>query len=153
MHTNKPLIVLFAAASLLAGCASSLGGDAYSRDEARREMRVEFATVDSVRIVQIEGTKTSIGSVAGAAIGGVAGSSVGGGGKSSTVGAVVGAVVGGVAGSAVEEVATRRQGIEITVKLDNGEYRAIVQQDEGENFQQGERVRLVKGSSATRVTR
>ncbi|MDR3055447.1 MAG: glycine zipper 2TM domain-containing protein [Zoogloeaceae bacterium] len=152
MNRNQSLIALFAVASLLAGCASNLGGDAYSRDEARREMRIEFATVDSVRTVQIEGTKTAVGSVAGAAIGGVAGSSIGGGGKSSTVGAVVGAVVGGVAGSAVEEVATRRQGIEITLKLDNGEYRAIVQQDEGENFQPGERVRLIKGS-ATRVAR
>jgi outer membrane lipoprotein SlyB len=43
--------------------------------------------------------------------------------------------------------------VEVTIKLDNGEYRAIVQQDEGENFQPGERVRLVKGSSATRVAR
>ena len=152
MPPHKTLIALLATASMLTGCASNLGGDAYSRDEARREMHVEFATVDSVRPVQIEGTKTAIGSVAGAAIGGVAGSSVGGG-KSSTVGAVVGTVVGGVAGSAIEEVATRRQGMEITVKLENGQYRAIVQQDEGENFQPGERVRLIKGSRATRVTR
>jgi outer membrane lipoprotein SlyB len=153
MRERKILIVLLTTAFILTGCASNLGGDAYSRGEARREMKVEFATVDSVRLVQLEGTKTPIGSVAGAVIGGVAGSSIGGGDKTSAVGAVLGSVVGGVAGSAVEEAVTRRQGVEVTVKLDNGEYRAVVQQDEGENFQPGERVKLLRGSGATRVAR
>ena len=61
------------------GCASSLTGDTYSRSEARAPQTVRMGTVESVRLVQIEGTKTNIGTGAGAVIGGVAGSSVGGG--------------------------------------------------------------------------
>ena len=56
-------------------------------------------------------------------------------------------------GAAAEEAVTRQDGVEITVKLENGEYLAIVQADDGENFQRGERVRLVDGGQATRVTR
>ena len=53
----------------LGGCAQGLGGGAYSRTEARRAMTVQFGTIESVRAVQLEGTKTPIGPVAGAAVG------------------------------------------------------------------------------------
>jgi len=139
---------------LVGGCASNLGGSDYSRTEARRVMTVRFATVESVRMVRLEGTKSPVGSLAGAVAGGVIGSSLGGRGPtSSAVGAVIGAVAGGVGGSALEEAATRKQGVEVTVQLDQGGYLAIVQEDEGEGFQPGERVRLVGSGEATRVTR
>jgi outer membrane lipoprotein SlyB len=146
-------LMLVAFLFVATGCASRLDGGTYERGEARREMRVTFATVESVRPVLIEGTKSYVGTMAGAAIGGIAGSSIGGNSKESAAGAVIGSVVGGIAGSAVEEAVTRERGMEITIRLDNGEYRAVVQSDDGENFQPGERVRLVKGSNATRVTR
>ena len=94
-----------AALLILGGCAQGLGGGTYSRTEARRAMTVQFGTIESVRGVQLEGTKTPIGSVAGAAVGGIAGSTIGGG-RGSAVAAVLGAVAGGVAGAAVEEGAT-----------------------------------------------
>jgi outer membrane lipoprotein SlyB len=153
MYVQETRIFLWAAAFLLAGCASSLDGGTYGRDEARREMRIEFATVESVRPVQLEGARTHIGSLAGAALGGIAGSAIGSGSKESAAGAVIGGVAGGIAGNAIEEAITRKPGVEITVKLTNGEYRAVVQQDEGENFQPGEQVRLVSGSGATRIAR
>lgn len=91
------LAVALLAAGATTGCATGLGGDVYQRGEARRAMQVRFATITSVRPVQIEGTKTPVGTVAGAAVGGIAGSTVGGG-KGSTIGAVLGAVAGGLAG-------------------------------------------------------
>ncbi|MDR0529307.1 MAG: hypothetical protein LBG69_06845 [Zoogloeaceae bacterium] len=139
-------------ALLLAGCAAGLGGEDYPRGQARQAMKVRFATVESVREVQIEGTKTPVGSAAGAVIGGVAGGAVGHG-KGSAVGAVIGAVVGGVGGAAAEEAITRQKGMEITVKLDGGEYLAIVQADGQENFQPGEKVRLIGVDSSLRVAR
>jgi outer membrane lipoprotein SlyB len=135
----------------LGACASNLTGDSYSRGEARRAMVVRYATVESVRMVKLEGTKSNIGTVAGGAVGGIAGSSIGQG-KGSAVGAVLGAVAGGLAGAAVEEGATRSQGIEVTVKLDNGSSMAIVQEYAGESFVRGQRVRLVQDGSTTRVT-
>ncbi|MDR1062471.1 MAG: glycine zipper 2TM domain-containing protein [Azoarcus sp.] len=153
---NHPVLTmaLLAAASLtFGGCAAGLGGDDYSRTEARQTMHIRFATVESVRPVKLEGTKTPIGTAAGAVAGGVIGSSLGRGHTSSSVGAVLGAIAGGVGGAAVEEAVTRQDGVEITVRLENGEYLAIVQADKGENFRRGERVRLVGSGQATRVTR
>ena len=115
-------------------------------------MVVKFATVQSVRFVKLEGTKSQVGTVAGGAVGGIAGSGVGGG-RGSAVAAVLGAVAGGMAGAAIEEGVTRSQGVEVTVRLDGGRYMAVVQQDAGENFRPGERVRLVQDGGTMRVTR
>jgi outer membrane lipoprotein SlyB len=144
-------VALLAAVSVV-GCASGLGGGDYERAEARRVMNVRMGIIESVRLVKLEGTKSPVGTLGGAAVGGIAGSTVGGG-KGSAIAAVVGAVVGGIAGSAAEEGMTRKQGVEVTVKLDNGEILAIVQEDGGEGFKPGERVRLLQDGRTTRVTR
>ena len=149
---RSALILALVATLGMAGCASNLSGDTYSRGEARRAMVVKFATVQSVRLVKLEGTKSPVGTVAGGAIGGIAGSGVGGG-RGSAVAGVIGAVAGGLAGSAIEEGVTRSQGVEVTVRLDGGRYLAVVQQDAGENFRPGERVRLVQDGGTMRVTR
>ena len=146
------LVSLLLLAVLLGGCASSLQGNVYSRDEARRPQVVLMGTVESLRLVQIEGTKTRIGPTAGAAVGGIAGSEIGGG-KGSYVAAVIGAVAGGMAGAAIEEGMTRTQGVEITVREDSGQLRAYVQQmAEGEIFRVGDRVRVLMLNGTARVT-
>ncbi|MBS7661418.1 glycine zipper 2TM domain-containing protein [Pseudomonas lalucatii] len=151
---RKPtlLIASFTAMALtLGGCASSLTGDTYSRDEARRVQVVRMGTIESLRPVKIEGTKTPIGAGAGAVVGGVAGSGVGGG-RGSAVAAVVGAVAGGLLGAAAEEGLTRTQGVEITVREDDGTMRAYVQEvEENQIFRVGERVRILSVNGTSRV--
>lgn len=149
---NKRIQVMAAAlaAAVLAGCAPGLGGGSYTRDEARREQNVRMGVVESVRPVQIEGTRSGVGPAAGAVVGGIAGSTVGGG-RGSAVAAVVGAVAGGVAGQAVEEGATRKNGVEITVKLNSGALVAIVQEAD-ESFRAGDRVRILSDGRTSRVT-
>lgn len=142
--------VLIIAATVLAGCAQGLGGGSYTRDEARREQNVRMGKVESVRQVQIEGTRSGVGPAAGAVVGGVAGSTVGGG-RGSAVAAIVGAVAGGVAGQAIEQGTTRKNGVEVTVKLDNGALVAIVQEAD-EIFQTGDRVRILSDGRTSRVT-
>ncbi|WP_292781018.1 glycine zipper 2TM domain-containing protein [Methylophilus sp. UBA6697] len=137
-------------AGVLAACASSNSGNVYSRDEARKAQTVKTGVVESVRSVKLEGTKSPVGTIAGGAIGGIAGSSVGGG-KGSAIAAVIGAVAGGLAGSAAEEVATRKNAYEITVKLDGGGLVAIVQEAD-EQFNAGERVRIVESGGTSRVS-
>ena len=144
------LFVSVAAAVVLAGCVSQKTGDVYTRDEALRDQSVRRATVESVRPVKIEGTRTGVGAVAGGAVGGIAGSTVGTG-KTSNVAAVVGAVGGGLAGQALEEGATRKNGVEVTVRLENGEMRAIVQ-DATDKFVTGQKVRLLTQNGITRVS-
>ena len=153
MNKLIPLIMIYVFFSGLSGCASKLTGDTYSRDEVRKPQVVRMGVIEALRPVKIEGTKTNIGSAAGAAVGGIAGSEIGGG-KGSIVAAVIGAVAGGMAGAAIEEGITRTQGVEITVREDSGQLRAYVQQlNEGELFRVGDRVRILIVNGTSRVTR
>ncbi|MFT6431821.1 MAG: outer membrane lipoprotein SlyB [Halopseudomonas sp.] len=137
----------------LAGCASSLTGETYSREEARTPQIVRTGVVESVRPVKLEGTKTIIGPAAGAVIGGVAGSGVGGG-RGSAIAAVVGALAGGMAGAAAEEGITRTQGVEITVREDDGSMRAYVQEASPDvTFNTGDRVRVQSINGRSRVVK
>ncbi len=146
------LIAVLGAATLLTGCASSLTGDTYSRADARQVQTVRMGTIESLRPVRIEGTKTAIGAGAGAAVGGIAGSTIGGG-RGRAVAAVIGAVAGGMAGAAAEEGLTRTQGVEITVYEDDGVMRAYVQAvNPNEIFRVGERVRIVTVNGTSRVS-
>lgn len=143
-------LTLSAAAIVLSGCAGSQSGSAYSRSRTRGEMHVRTGVIESVRTVTIEGTQSGVGVVAGGVVGGIAGSNVGQG-KGSTVGSVLGAVLGGVAGQAIEEKASKKDGLEITVKLDSGQLIAVTQEAD-ETFRAGERVRVLSGSGVTRVS-
>ncbi|KRW61979.1 outer membrane lipoprotein [Pseudomonas sp. TTU2014-080ASC] len=151
---RKAIVVAVSLGSLalLGGCTSNLTGDSYSREEARQVQTVRLGTIESLRPVKIEGTKTPIGSGAGAIVGGVAGSGVGGG-RASAVAAVIGAVAGGLLGAATEEGLTRTQGVEITVREDDGSLRAYVQEvQENQIFRVGERVRIMTVNGTSRVT-
>ncbi len=67
MRKSVLLVASFSTmAMLLSGCQSSLTGDSYSRDEARRVQTIRMGTIESLRPVKIEGTKTPIGGAAGA---------------------------------------------------------------------------------------
>lgn len=142
--------VFLLAAFTLAGCASSMSGDVYSRNQTRQVEDVRMATVESVRQVKIEGTKSPVGTIAGAIVGGIAGSNVGQG-KGSSVGTVLGTVAGGMLGSAVEENVTREAGLEITVRFDNGRMIAVTQAAT-EQFRPGDRVRVLSGNGVTRIS-
>jgi len=144
------LLVLLGLSGLIVACASEKASDVYSRDQTQQVQTVKMGVVESVRNVKIEGTKTPIGAGAGAAIGGVAGSTVGHG-SGSTIAAIAGAVVGGLAGAAAEEGLTRENGLELTVQLDSGVMISVVQ-EANEQFQPGDRVRVLEGGGATRVT-
>ena len=140
----KPaVIVLSGLALLLGGCASSLTGDSYSRGEARHETTIRKGVVESVRFVKLEGTKSGVGAVAGGAVGGIAGAGVGSG-RGSSIVSVLGAVA--------EEGVTRKQGVEITVQLDDGSLLAVVQEAD-ETFAPGEKIRLLRTGGTTRVAK
>lgn len=149
---NRTFAIALVAAStlLLAGCPAGLGGKDYSRDQARTVQEVQMGVVESVRQVNIEGTKSPVGAAAGAVVGGAAGSTVGGG-TGRVITTTVGALIGGLGGAAAEEAVTRQAGLEITVKLDSGRMIAITQAAD-EEFRVGDRVRVLSGGGTTRVT-
>jgi outer membrane lipoprotein SlyB len=142
------------AASVLAlglnGCADNVGSGEYSRQQVQTEQTVRYGVVDQVRPVVIQGNNSGIGAVAGAGLGGVAGSTIGHN-SGSVAGAIAGAVIGGLAGNAVENSANKKNGVEITIKLDNGQVIAVTQGAD-EQFHIGDRVRVLSGGGVTRVS-
>jgi len=153
MRKSVLLIASFSTmAMLLGGCTNSLTGDSYSRDEARRVQTIRMGTIESLRPVKIEGSNSPIGAGAGAIIGGVGGSAIGGG-RGSIVTAVIGAVAGGYLGNKAEQGLTSAQGVEITVREDDGGMRAYVQEVQpNEIFRVGERVRISTVGGTSRVS-
>lgn len=150
VKTAWGVVAVIAALSLLTGgCMAGLGGGDYSRSQTRTEQTVRMGTVTAVSEVTIEGTEGAVGAVAGGATGAVIGHQVGkGGGK--TVATVLGALGGAAAGAAVEKGVTKRPGWEITVKLDEGQTIAVVQEKEqNETFAVGDKVRVLKSSDGT----
>ena len=131
----------------LSGCPASMSGDSYTRGQARQAQDVQLGYVQNVRQVMIEGTKSGVGAISGAALGGLAGSNIGKG-NGQIAGAIGGAVLGGVAGAAVEEGVTRQPGLEITVQLDYGRTIAITQAAD-EPFYPGDRVQVMTGYDGT----
>ena len=147
----KRVTAALAIGMAVGGCATqSNSNSVYSGGQVQREQIVRLGVVESVRQVAIQRQDSGVGTLAGAGLGGVAGSAIGQG-RGSIVGAIVGAVAGGVAGNAIENSADRRPGYELTVRLDNGEMRAIVQ-DADEFFQPGDRVRILSRGGISRVT-
>ncbi len=139
------LVFLAATVALLSGCASSMSASSYERRQARTAHEVQMGMVEHVKEVEIEGTKSRVGTTAGAVAG------VGAMRGHGPVGRVAGAVAGGIAGAAVEEGVTRQKGLEITVKLDGGRLLAVTQAAD-EDFKVGDRVRILFGGHGdTRV--
>ncbi|KRC70376.1 Outer membrane lipoprotein SlyB precursor [compost metagenome] len=138
--------------AVLGGCANhSASSGVYSFDQAQREQIVRTGTVTGVRPIVIQTDKSSgVGMVAGGALGGVAGNAIGGG-TGRTIATVGGVILGALAGNAVENRTGRNSGLEITVRLDNGETR-VVAQEADVPVSVGQRVQVISGAGPTRVT-
>ena len=137
--------------AVLGGCANrSASSGVYSYDQAQREQIVRIGTVTGVRPIVIQNDKASgVGMVAGGALGGVAGNAIGGG-TGRTIATVGGVILGALAGNAVENRAQTNSGLEITVRLDNGETR-VVAQEADVPVSVGQRVQVISGAGPTRV--
>lgn len=137
------LIVLSVSFCMVLGaCTSSMSSNTYSRSQAGKVQTVHEGEVVMVREVQIEGSKSGLGAVAGGFMGYAIGKNVGGG-SGRDLARTAGTIGGAMAGAAAEEAATRQTGLEITVKLDNGEVISIVQ---GADviFDEGDSVKVIR---------
>lgn len=152
--THRRWLAAFSVAgslAVLAGCAhQSASSSVYTYGQAQREQIVRLGTVEAVRNVVIQNERSSgAGALAGGALGGVAGSSIGGG-RGQILAAIGGGLLGAMAGDAVEHQTGKSGGLEITVRLDNGETRVIAQEADVA-ISAGQRVRVVSGNGPTRV--
>lgn len=111
------------ALTLTTGCAPR----GIAQSQVNQAMRVEPGIITAIKQVEINnnGVGNGLGVVLGTAAGGVLGNKVGGGtGKvlATAAGAVAGGVIGGMAGNSMDA----RYGVEVVVKLDNGQSVATV---------------------------
>jgi len=137
----------------LSGCAPKVGGSDVNVSGARTVQRVSFGTVQSVREVRIENDAsvgTAVGTVGGAIVGGILGSMIGDG-RGRTLATMGGAIAGAGAGYLGGQALQTQTGLEITVRMDSGEIIAIAQGADMA-FSPGQRVQVVSGGGATRVT-
>jgi outer membrane lipoprotein SlyB len=158
-NMNKSTIAVCALALActvgMSGCASmGSSADVYGSLQTQHEETVRTATVESVRGVTIannDGRPLPFGAIGGGLLGAVAGSAIGEG-HGSLLAGVIGGLAGAVAGDHVQDHFEQQKGLEITVRLDNGDLRAITQAADAQMFYAGQRVRLLSSGGITRVT-
>lgn len=138
----------------LGGCTSpNPYGDAYGSADTRKVQQVYYGTVVKAEPVTIDASTqaNAIGTVAGAAIGGILGSGVGGG-SGSDIAAIGGGLLGGYLGSKTAEETAKRNGVNLTIKLEDGKMIAIVQEaNPNMIFQPGQPVQINMYGSEARV--
>lgn len=150
---TRSLVLIAPVALLLAGCAGpGVGGGDYTTSQVRGEQSVRLGTVESVRHVRIQSDQPGIVGILGGGVAGAALGSTVGGGNGNAAATALGALAGAVAGNAAESSIETKEGVEITVRLDSG-YVIAVTQGADETFKVGERVQVLGGGGATRVTR
>jgi outer membrane lipoprotein SlyB len=148
MKATCTLAALLAASAFLGGCASNPaptyanGGYRNSYDNTAS---AGYGTIESIQVTSGEGRTSGAGAVVGGLVGALAGNQVGSGGGR-TAATVAGGVGGALIGNRVEQNRNPegQQMYAINVRLDNGEYRTVVQ-DSVYDLRNGNRVRIVDG--------
>jgi outer membrane lipoprotein SlyB len=160
MYKNTPITLsarlvigafALSAVALVSGCAKpSASANVYNYNQTQRDQIVRNGTVINVRPITIQSEQSSgAGAIAGGAVGGVAGSAIGGG-TGRTLAIIGGAILGALAGNAIEDKMDKKDGLEISVRLDNGETRVIAQEADLP-IMMNQRVQVVSGAGPTRV--
>jgi outer membrane lipoprotein SlyB len=150
MKATRTLAALVAASALLGGCASQSSQPYYASNDGYRNgydntAAAGYGTIESIQVTNGEGRTSGAGAIVGGLVGALAGNQVGSGG-----GRTAATVAGGVAGAAIgNRVEANRNGegqqmYSVNVRLDNGEYRTVVQ-DNVYDLRVGNRVRIVDG--------
>lgn len=148
---NILFLTLVVGTLTISGCAVQPdSANVYQSRQTMGEQSVRMGVIESLRNVVIDSGRSGVGTLGGAALGGLAGSTVGQG-NGSIAAAIGGAIAGGLIGQHVEQNMNNRPGLEITVRLDNGALTAITQSAD-EQFNVGDRVRLLSDGRSTRVT-
>jgi outer membrane lipoprotein SlyB len=145
-RTYMGAITLAAAstAAVLGGCASNAPPAAVTYSPSSSQLSSTYGTVDSIQLVRTGSGTSGAGAVTGGLVGALLGNQVGSG-SGRTAATVAGAVGGALVGNKVENDRNQpRETYQISVRMDNGEYR-VLQQDDIADLQAGSRVRLVDG--------
>lgn len=142
MKTTQTLTALMMATSaLMAGCASS---PMQSTNYSSMGNAATYGTIESIQMVRLDPSTSGVGAVTGGLVGALVGNQIGsGGGRAAATAA--GAIGGAMVGNSVERDRNQPQdAYQITVRMDNGDYRTV-NQDSVYDLRAGNRVRVVDG--------
>jgi outer membrane lipoprotein SlyB len=143
-HSTTLAALVIAGTAVLSGCASTSQAPASQGYSPSQADNTSYGTIDSIQVVQAKSGTSGAGAVTGGLVGALLGNQVGSG-SGRTAATVAGAVGGAVVGNKVEEGRNQpREQYQISVRMDNGDYR-IINQDSVYDLRVGNRVRLVDG--------
>ena len=157
MFKTFPIFVVLC--GLVTGCAAQQSSpNVYRGSEALRTGAAEQVTVLRVRPVSIVGNdgpvsaSSGLPGVAGAVVGAILGAYVIGDGNGRYLAGAMSGTISGVVAQVAADRFSRRDGVEVIVRTDNGRQLAVTQ-DADQQFVSGERLYLVSGGSGYRLTR
>ncbi|WP_426107681.1 glycine zipper 2TM domain-containing protein [Massilia sp. TSP1-1-2] len=151
--THTIAAIALATTALLSGCGTT-SSDPYNNNNGNynngaynnsASSSAGYGTIDSIQVTRGQGQTNGSGAVVGGLIGAVVGNQVGSG-SGRAAATVAGAVGGAAIGNSVEagNRANGREMYQIGVRLDNGDYRTLMQ-DSVYDLRVGNRVRVVDG--------
>lgn len=111
---------------------------------ARDAACASCGTVQSIHTVELKGSATGLGAVAGGVTGAVVGNQIGRG-NGNTAMTLLGAAGGALAGNEIEKNVKKHYSYRVTVRMDDGSFRTV-SQSSAPAVAVGERVRVVNGS-------
>ncbi|PXX43033.1 glycine zipper 2TM domain-containing protein [Undibacterium pigrum] len=130
IYKQTAIAVSIAASVALAGCGSS-SPSVTTGYPASQMTRNSYGVIESIQVVQVsnESRGPGAGAVVGAVVGGILGNQVGGG-LGNAAATAAGVVGGAIVGNNIEKNNRNqqvREAYQISVRLDNGVYQSIVQ--------------------------
>lgn len=152
MKSTTILLAAVTALGLTACAQPNMNSAVYTPSAAMRAQQVNMGTVIAVRQVEIRHVNGNSDALVGAIAGGAAGALLGdqfGKGNGNALMTGIGAVAGAAAGSNVAQRANRVPAQEWTVRLDNGQTIAVVQNDA--QLFVGQYVRVINDGQRTRI--
>lgn len=144
--------ILLVGQLILVGCSSNMPVSENRPGTIKHEQSaiVQTGMVTHVKQVTVLGDRSSIGGKVGRTAGSIAGGAVGTG-YGSIAGSLIGGVLGGMAGSNADKNMQKKPGLEITVRLSDGQHVTVTQLAEIP-FKAGDRVKLIMKDGKAQVT-
>jgi outer membrane lipoprotein SlyB len=133
--THAIFVALITSTVLVSGCANN-----HSHPAATQSYYSTYGVVDTIDVVRGGDSGIGAGTVIGGVIGGVLGNQVGSG-RGNTAATIAGAAGGAVVGHEIEKRNQTRDRYQIRVRLDNGRYQTVTQ-DDMTGIHVGNRVRI-----------
>lgn len=134
------LITMLVSSVWLSGCSTTRVAET-NRSKAPRIETVQTGRVLSVKNVTMTGERSSTGRQIGSVTGRVAGGAMGSG-YGSVAGSIIGSMVGGIIGARSDNTVRTLAGLELAVKLDDGQYITVTQLRAKTTFKVGDKVKL-----------